>query len=58
METDEWIEELKQNKEFYKTKIKNTDILNLREKAAEHGFEMTPEEVQSYMDLILEIVSD
>lgn len=58
METDKWIEELKQNKEFYKTKIKNTNILSLRQKAAEQGIEMTPEEVQSYMNLILEIVSD
>lgn len=61
MDTDDWIEELIQNKESYQQRIKsikNKDILRLRNEAAEQGVEMTPDEVCEYLKLMLEIVSD
>jgi hypothetical protein len=61
MDTDDWIEELRNNKESYQQKIKNIknkDILRLRNEAAEQGVEMTPDEVYEYLKLMLEIASN
>ena len=49
---EEWMKMINSNKEKYSEKIKNTNILHLRQKAAESGIEMTPNEVEYYMDFI------
>lgn len=53
--TDKWMKMVNDNKEQYCEKINNTNVLHLRQLAAESGVEMTPREVAYYIHIIKKI---
>lgn len=56
-----WLQNIKNNKAYYKKAIKKIDhkeVLRLRNEAAERGFEMTPDEVYSYLNVLKDIIFD
>jgi hypothetical protein len=58
---DQWLNKIRKNKSQYAVALKNIDnhqVLKLRREAAEAGFEMTPSEVYSYLNILRDIVLD
>jgi len=58
---EQWLNNIRKNKSHYVKALKNMNndqVLKLRREAAEAGFEMTPSEVYSYLNMLRDIVLD